>query len=253
MDAFYRNTTDYTAFQEPAVKTREWLAMDSAVDCLLAQKGRIRILELGAGRSAYHRHLGERRPAVELHAQDITPANEAYLRSCADVVHIGDIAAIEGSFDVIFSTYVLEHVCDPERFLEQVDRLTAPGGWHFVFCPRYDNLIYTCPSLRHRGIVERYIANVRMGIFRIAYALTGTPCFCINSDPAVLHRPWRRDADAVHLVSRPAINSWHRRRGYAVILLPQRSSGFRDWILVNQLLLSAGYQKTRAESPCGLP
>ncbi len=47
MDDFYRTSTDYTAFHEPAVKTREWAMMDSAIDGVIAARGRARVLELG--------------------------------------------------------------------------------------------------------------------------------------------------------------------------------------------------------------
>lgn len=245
MDDFYRTSTAYTAFHEPAVKSREWAMMDASLDDIIASKGHARILELGAGRTAYLQHVAARRPAITFHCQDVTPVNVDYLQRHADRLHIGDIAALDGQYDIIFSTYVLEHVCDPERFLEHVDRLLAPGGWHFTFSPRYDSVFYVCPSLRHQPPPVQVAANVRMAIGRMTAAVVRTPHFWINCDPAVLHAPWRRDADAIHLVNRHAIETWHRQRGYSSQRLTQASHSWKEWLLVRHLLLSNRFQKRR--------
>ena len=243
MDDFYRTSTDYTAFHEPAVKTREWAMMDSAIDGVIAARGRARVLELGAGRTAFLRHVQDRRDKIEFHCQDVTPVNADYLQHHADRLHVGDIAAIDGEFDVIFSTYVLEHVCDPERFLGHVDRLLTPNGWHFVFSPRYDSVLYVCPSLRHQPLPVQIAANVRLSLGRALAHLDKSPRFWINCDPAVLHRAWRRDADAVHLVNRHAVETWHRQRGYQVKRFAQAAYSWKEWLLVRYLLLSSGFRK----------
>lgn len=243
MDDFYRTSTDYTAFREPAVKTREWAMMDTALDAIIAAKGRARVLELGAGRTAFLQHVADRRPHIVFHCQDVTPVNADYLQHHADRLHVGDIAEIDGEFDLIFSTYVLEHVCDPQRFLAHVHRLLAPNGWHFVFSPRYDSVFYVCPSLRHQPLPVQMAANVRLALGRTAAVVSGVPRFWINCDPAVLHKPWRRDADAVHLVNRHSVESWHRQRGYRVRRFAQAAHSWREWFLVRFLLLSSGFHK----------
>ncbi len=245
MDDFYRTSTDYTAFHQPAVKSREWAMMDAAVDAIIASKGHARILELGAGRTAYLQHVATRRKAIEFHCQDVTPVNADYLKHHADRLHVGDISDLDGEYDLIFSTYVLEHVCNPELFLEHVDRLLAPSGWHFTFSPRYDSVFYVCPSLRHQPLRVQAAANVRMALGRMTAAVMRFPRFWINCDPAVLHAPWRRDADAVHLVNRRAIEAWHRQRGYSVQRVTQASHSWKEWLLVRHLLLSNGFQKCR--------
>lgn len=42
-----------------------------------------------------------------------------------------------GAFDVVFSLFVLEHTVWPNRFLDEMLRLTRPGGLLFVCCPEY--------------------------------------------------------------------------------------------------------------------
>jgi hypothetical protein len=61
----------------------------------------------------FARTLGKPRPQVHFTAQDVAGQNREFLRTEADAVLIGDIAALEGHFDVIFSTFVLEHGTNP--------------------------------------------------------------------------------------------------------------------------------------------
>jgi SAM-dependent methyltransferase len=67
-----------------------------------------------------------------------------------------------GSYDVVFSTSVIEHVVDDEQFLKQFERLLAPGGFGVLTCdfndqyrpgdrlPVEDRRFYTQRDLRER-------------------------------------------------------------------------------------------------------
>jgi cyclopropane fatty-acyl-phospholipid synthase-like methyltransferase len=46
-----------------------------------------------------------------------------------------DCADREGSFDVVMSLEVVEHVADLPMFLESLTRLVAPRGWGIAFNP----------------------------------------------------------------------------------------------------------------------
>ena len=92
------------------------------------------------------------RDLVELHAHDVTSHNVEWLRSAADQVYIGEVSEIDlpGEFDIIFSTYVLEHVSNPSVHLETLwkqlvpPRSPAGGGSLFLISPRYD--LFGCSS-----------------------------------------------------------------------------------------------------------
>jgi SAM-dependent methyltransferase len=243
LDAFYARPAHYPAFEQPANKTSDWQTMNGAIAGLLERKPLIRVLELGAGRTAFPSHLGDRRSAVDFHVQDITPINGDYLAAHADVVHIADISQLTGTYDLIYSTYVFEHVTNPRSFLEHVDRLLAPGGWHFLFCPRYDNPFYICPSLRHRSRRCQAIVTAKLLRSRLAVALTGRPAFWINCDPSLFYLPWRRDNDAIHLVSRQSVELWHRRMGYSVRRVSPRMNTAKEQVFVSLARLSVGFQK----------
>ncbi|HVT91020.1 MAG TPA: class I SAM-dependent methyltransferase [Tepidisphaeraceae bacterium] len=239
LDDFYTNTQTYTAFDpshDSGAAQQNWHDLIlPTIRSMLGSANAVRVLELGAGRPSFPAHLGEMRSRVIYHAQDVTPANQDYLKQVADDVFICDPGQIIGRYDIIFSTFVLEHVATPSTFLEQVDRLLNPGGAHFVFCPRYDMPGYVCPSLRHLSRLARWQAMTFLMLSRVMSRLNGQPRFWVNADPAVFHAPWFRDADAVHLVSRFDVEQWHRRRGYETRRLFPPVHGIREWILTRKL------------------
>lgn len=86
-----------------------------------------RLLEIGAGagwQAARFAKAGLRVYAIEL-------ADSKYLPHTRFPTILYDGSAIpfaDGSFDVIFSSNVLEHVPDVERFQQEIIRLLKPGG-----------------------------------------------------------------------------------------------------------------------------
>jgi|GEM_PF-1648661 len=239
LDDFYASSKEYGAFVEPTDNSAYYAKLRPYIDRAIARHGRARVLELGAGRSrfgTFRRASGAssrasagggaasdaRAGGVEYTAQDVTPQNRAHLEAEADRVHIGDVSGLEGPFDVVFSTYVFEHVTNPSEFLSEVSRLLAPGGAHVLFCPNYELPGYLCPSLRHLGRVERAAAMLFFAGSRVRARLDGAPRFWVNADPALFHVRWYRDADAVHVVSRHDVVAWHRARGFTVERLRPR-------------------------------
>ena len=205
----------------------------------------MRILEAGAGTgSSFGSVDGLDRTLLSLTAQDITDSCQHQLASVADVVHLGPLQTLCGQFDIIFSLFVLEHITEPQKFLAEVDRLLAPGGVHFIACPRYDFPGFICPSLRHlRPLDITRIEAARLVTNQFHKVSGAHPTFWINADPALFHRPWVRDADAVHVVSKQSLTSWHAQRGYSAKRLKARSSGYLDWLVKRFLVLFVRFEK----------
>lgn len=237
LDEFYATTNSYTAFEAPTDHTEHFELMATHVAELIRARNRIRVLELGAGKPTFPVYFKQHRDRIEYHVQDVTPQNRDYLQQFADQVHIGDIAQIQGQYDLVFSLFVLEHVSTPQAFLEHVSRLLTPGGLHIIFCPRYDMPGYLCPSLRHMGLFGRTGAMLFLMGSRLRTLLGGRPRFWVNCDPAMLHLPWYRDADAVHVVSQFDVVRWHRANGFDVQRLKGRASHWRKWVLERLLTL----------------
>lgn len=91
------------------------------------------------------------------HLEEIDPAINCDLN-----VYFHKPSTIKGSYDIIFSTSVVEHVQDDELFMTQIAELLAPGGTAILTCdyndqykvgdriPVVDFRLYTQKDLRHR-------------------------------------------------------------------------------------------------------
>ena len=247
---FYETTDQYSAF-EPGSELRDescyFEILRPEIERVLAEKKKIRVLELGAGRPNFPRYFSEFADQIEYHAQDVTSTNTEYLNSIADKVHIMDVSEIEGQFDLVFSKFVLEHVVEPQKLLRSVESLLSAGGVHAIFCPRYDMPGYLCPSIRHRDAFTRYAMTLFLAGSRLMAMLDRKPRFWINLRPAVLEvENWYRDADAIHVVSLGDLIRWHRRHGFSVCL-PKLAAdgGWRLWVLRRLLTVSLVAKKKR--------
>ena len=118
MDFFYQSTRDYIAFQETNHLPEQWGYVREAILSILKDRPICRVLEIGAGKSGFAEFMQDIKSRLHYTAQDITRTNEEHLQQAADSVYFGDIATLEGEYDVIFSTFVLEHISDPRHTLE---------------------------------------------------------------------------------------------------------------------------------------
>lgn len=213
---FYSSTDSYTAFQAP-VDQSQWHTLCKAyVVKMIDQHSSITILEVGAGRTSFSSVLAEARSRVEYHVQDITTRNYNYLRHVADKVWMCDVKHINSCYDIVLSTFVLEHIPSPSDFLQHVRRLIKPGGLHIVFCPSYVLPGYICPSLRHLSKRQQVCLHAKLLFENIRAAVDHQPRFFVNTDPAVFHMPWFRDADAIHCVTEPDLIRWHQQHDFRV-------------------------------------
>jgi SAM-dependent methyltransferase len=242
METFYASSNDYTAFQQPSQHPQEWAYVRGAIRKHLQDCQSCRVLEFGAGRTGFASDLDGLRTAVHFAVQDVTPSNADYLHSQADEVHIGEIGGLRGPFDVIFSTFVLEHVSDPKRTLETLFDLLQPGGSLFLFCPRYDVPFYLSHSADHYGGMHRLAIAAYVCWRRLLTVLTRKPAFLVHSDPALLHMEWRMDRDAIHWASLIDLQMFFRKRGL-VQKLAIRSGSLKDWCVKNFLRINLRFDR----------
>ena len=66
-----------------------------------------------------------------------------------------------GSFDIVASLDVLEHLDDPEASLEEMNRVCRPGGMAVITVPAYQFLYHPCGDYGHR---KRYIGKEVRGM-----------------------------------------------------------------------------------------
>jgi len=108
---------------------------DARVMSLPAKPGG-RLLEVGFGSGQTLRRMQSLGWDVQGVEFDPVAVNNA-LASGLDV-HLGDVASqnfTEASFDAVVSSHVIEHLPDPERFLNECRRLLKPGGALVVYTP----------------------------------------------------------------------------------------------------------------------
>ncbi len=258
LDAFYAATSTYQAFQEASDHPALWAHVAAEIERLFGERDRasdarvVRVLELGAGCTGFGDFLQKRprRERVHLTVQDVTAQNRAHLERQADAVHIGPIQTLPENerFDVIFSTFVFEHVTDPAATLRRCEALLAPGGSLFIFCPRYDLPFYLPPSACHYGVPAQLgLALATLGA-RLRTLITGQPAFLIHHDPALFTQGFARDRDAVHWVSRWDLGAWFRGRA-EMSDLPVPAGPGKDWIVKNLLQVHLRIRPRAAAAP----
>ena len=94
-----------------------------------------RVLDLGCGAGSNTQALFGGRSDVQVVGLDIAyPSAQAYVAGTGRAALVGSGEALplrDGAFDLIVCNDVIEHLVDPDTFLEQVRRVLAPGG-HLV-------------------------------------------------------------------------------------------------------------------------
>ncbi|MEN9573052.1 MAG: hypothetical protein RL514_907 [Verrucomicrobiota bacterium] len=244
LDRFYQNSPDYGAFVAPSDQSNCWRFVVEKVEAVITRNGSCRVLEIGAGRTGFRQFCTTRK--LHFAVQDVTALNAEYLRTQADEVFIGDLTTVTGCYDVIFSTFVFEHITNPRATLERTWAMVEPGGALFVFCPRYDLPFYLPPSLDHQPLVLRWQAGLFLLGQRVRTWLGGPPTFLIATDPSVFHREWARDRDAIHLVSLFDLAAFARGRGH-LRRFTLASGSVKDWVVKNLLQVNAVLEKPDAD------
>jgi SAM-dependent methyltransferase len=201
MRAFYAEYTQYADFESTNWKPEFWLPVKHAVEVCLRRNGACRILEFGAGRTRFGSYLGDLRPRVVFDVQDITDRNREHLETQADHLHFCELTRITESYDIVFSTFVWEHLPAPQAALQHLLALLADRGRLFIASPRYDFPLYLSPSARHLSWADQ--ARLRFWLIadRLRLMCGGLPSFAVHLRPRALVAEWVRDADAVHWVS----------------------------------------------------
>ena len=204
LEEFYKNTTDYTVYEKMTWRPNYWAEVLRQLEKTGAKPGRI--LEIGAAKSGFGEYLKCRGKEHEIAFQDITNRCRDHLSSYSNELYFCPVEELHcEKFDIVFHSYVFEHISRPRAFLNAVENLLTEGGRHIIESPRYDLFIYIPPSLRHLRTREK-----------IAYILEGVmgnrPPFSIVKSPGILCRPYRRDLDAVHIVTLENMKAYARKK-----------------------------------------
>jgi 2-polyprenyl-3-methyl-5-hydroxy-6-metoxy-1,4-benzoquinol methylase len=249
LDKFYTTSSTYFDYAE-SDKTIFYDMLLPEIRRMLSSLSRLEILEIGAGKTSFPLWIEKigLRDKIRIALQDITPLNRGYLSQCCDQVWIGELASVEGQFDVILSTFVYEHLVDPRSNLDQIVARLRPGGLLYIVSPCYTLPGYIPPALRHLALWKQLACNAFLMGSAVIAKLTGEPNFWIVRQPALFSLGYRRDADAVHMVSKNDIALYLRNRCEPVRLQIPKARSLQQLIWLRLAMLIAAYRKTGAET-----
>ncbi|HET6806879.1 MAG TPA: class I SAM-dependent methyltransferase [Frateuria sp.] len=137
--------------------TVAWGDYPGYVEDLIIRSGARRVLELGGGANPAIPLDFLRRHGIEYTVLDISPtelakAPDHYRKVCGDIGSPSmSFDGIDGSYDIVFSKMLAEHVKNGEQMHRNVFRLLAPGGKAVHYFPT----LYAPPFVVNRLVPER--------------------------------------------------------------------------------------------------
>ncbi len=256
LNALHVRVYSTASMGNPSDNSYFWGTLLTAIHEIVVRRGTCRLLEFGAGYTGIAEFLRRHalRGKVVLTLHDVFSANSEWLASQADSVVFGPVPEIRGEFDVIVSSFVLEHMTDPSASLAALWRCLAPGGSIHIVCPRYDFPFYLPPACDHLSFFGWVGLSFAILVRRIRARLMRRPAFLLLNDASAFYLPYSRDRDAVHLVSLHDLELFFANRGaklrrYRVswpralrdLLTP---GGLKGWFVERRLLLAVSTSKS---------
>ncbi len=123
-----------------------------------------RLLEIGAGKGLFLKHLKTLLPQMEYFALEPSYNASKYFRKNLPDVKF-DQNALENSkfnklkFDVIVSTGVIEHVHSPDQFLKSINTMLTPGGIVYLCMPNFESKVDDLILYDHLSKLTKYSLN----------------------------------------------------------------------------------------------
>jgi SAM-dependent methyltransferase len=145
--------------------------------------------------------------------------------------------ATDEAFDIIVSFFVWEHLARPAQCLDKMCSLLRRDGRLIIVSPKYTFPLYIPPAIRHLSRSRQLRANARLVVDSLLTGIRRRPRFSVVIDPAVFHAPWRRDFDAIHMVSSADLTA-HLGRAWRVGNLPVEYGSLKARLLASLMLLS---------------
>jgi SAM-dependent methyltransferase len=264
MLGYYRSNEEYFDYvhdsdaERPSQEERE---MYQVIAMNYRQKGdeETRVLELGCGRARSIGALLELVGKSEYYGIEASAAAVKAARMDHPTYNIqtGDITDLPfsaSSFDIVTFNYVLEHLPEPYRVLDEALRLLRPGGLVGMIVPVCD-LPWAMPrSLRYRfqdiPFMATYAARRWLQQLRLRYDPSYFAFELVEHPQVLAHpeSPFSHDDDLVYNGSTLEITKYLRHRGCTIVsnigrdIRPYVRNGRRLWVDLLRMLVFAAYR-----------
>ncbi|MCG9891882.1 MAG: methyltransferase domain-containing protein [Thermosynechococcaceae cyanobacterium MS004] len=206
------------------------------------------ILEVGCSSGRMYRHLInhgylKNYCGIEVAEHIINKNKILYPQAKWECSSAYEIPYKNESFDIVFSTYVLEHLIYPEKSLHEMMRVLQPGGYLILVFPDFVSVGRLPSQQMGFSPIESAFKKLRLGKIidaiislydsriRLPYALKTASQrlgpFPVNLSPICLTYPDIMDADidAIYIASKDEIHNWASINGYSVTY-PKGKEGF---------------------------
>jgi SAM-dependent methyltransferase len=211
------------------------------VELILTHRPRVRIIEIGAGKTELPQFLAERIPDkhVDFVAHDINDTNREFYQEKGIPLLVKPLSELTGiePFDIVVSFFTFEHMTRPAESIDMMLSLLRPDGRLIIVCPKYTCPFYIPPAIRHLGRFQQICLNLRLVAASLMTHLTHQAKFYVVIEPAVFHAEWRRDSDAVHMVSQADLEA-HLGREWRVDRLAIKHPSAKHRILNSLMMMS---------------
>lgn len=249
---FYENEQNYGAFHEESNQSDSWkIIVDDISNRLTLQTDKIKILEIGAGKTGFYRCISPLKDKIHFTTQDVHKQNIDHLSRISDSVIIGDLTESETisseKYNIIFSTYVYEHVVNPEILLDKLMKSLTVNGVLYIFSPRYDFPFYISPSASHYKLTKRILLSLWLLKKRFQASYYKSPSFLVHNDPSIFHLEYKRDFDAIHWVSSHDIKAYCIKHRYKLNKVIPKSKSFLGYFYNNFMSLHIKIETTDNE------
>lgn len=149
------------------------------------------------------------------------------------------------SFEVVLSTYALEHFVFPETSLREMWRVCRRGGRIVLISPAYDDPLELPPSVSHWPKARRLGLIAEQCVRQISrHVRPNVFYFARVRQPRVLDGVYQPDFDAVHLVSAREVANFFKAMGGKILFERKRrarsGTGLREAIRNAMLRMGIG-------------
>ena len=213
---------------------RQWARLDGA-----------RILDAGCGVGMYTGQFRRFSPHVTGVEVDMAVGRQARARIPGIVLAPAEaLPFADGSFDVVFSHEVIEHVTDDRAAAAEMARVTAPGGRIALFCP---NRLYPFETHGHYWRGRYHFGNTplinwlpnplrnRLAPHVRAYTGAGLRALFADLPVRVVHHSVIYPGFDNVVVSQPALGRILRRMLYALEHTPLQAFGLSHFLVLERI------------------